>query len=430
MSRMNTEYSVKIEMNRPETSEPGENDLIIARDCYYDMDCYKTQLNNNVLVVGTSGAGKTRSIVTPNLLQAVGSYIISDPKGNLYHKYGEYLQSKGYRVINIDFTNPADSMHYNPLAYMRSSQDVMKLAHVLMAADERTSDPIWNEMAQVLVQACLAFLFECAPLEERTLENLVELIDATMVEGESERKKSNADAAFTNLRKVNPKSYAVKQYDKFRVAADKTYRSIQAVTNAKTGQFSTPEIFEMTSRNEIDFSRIGTEKTAVFVGCSDTDRSMDFLVNLFYTQAMAELCRFADKECRNNALPIPVRFIMDDFATNCKIEDFPRMIASIRSRNISTMLMIQAESQLEECFDKDGKTIIGNCDTYVYLGGNDLDTAQSVAERADVPLKKILYMPVGTNWVFRRGKAPVNSANFDLEDFLEKKMNRQAWFEI
>lgn len=415
MGKMKTEY---------------ENTLIIARDCCYDLDCYKTKVNNNVLVVGTSGSGKTRSIVTPNLLQAVGSYIVSDPKGNLYHKYGDYLREEGYRVINIDFTNPTESMHYNPLAYMRTPQDVMKISHMLVGVEERDSDPIWREMSQVQFQACLAFLFECAPPEERTLENLVELIDGTMIQGDSERKKSKVDDAFDNLRKVNPKSYAVKQYDKFRVAADKTYRSIQSVTNARTGQFSTPEIFEMTSCNDIEFSKIGTEKTAVFVGCSDTDRSLDFLVNLFYTQAMAELCRFADKECENNALPIPVRFIMDDFATNCKIEDFPRMIASIRSRNISTMLMIQAESQLTECFDKDGKTIIGNCDTYVYLGGNDLETAQSVAERADVPLKKILNMPVGTNWVFRRGEAPVNSANFDMENFYEKKMKGRVCLEI
>ena len=407
-----------------ETNKIAEGTLIVANGCYYDLDCYKTKRNNNVLVVGTSGAGKTRSIVTPNLLQATGSYIVSDPKGNLYHKYGAYLREKGYKIIHLDFTNPTDSAHYNPLYYMRTSQDAMRMAHMIMHADKRDLDPMWNNMAQVQVQACLAFLLECAPVEERTLENLVELLDGTNINGDPERKKGETDRAFDGLRKVNPKSYAVKQYDKFRIAADRTYRSIQSVTNSRIGQISTPEIFEMTSSNDIQFSKIGTEKTAVFVICSDTDRSVDFLVNMFYTQAMSELCRFADKECEGNALPVPVRFIMDDFATNCKIDDFPRMIASIRSRNISTMLMIQAESQLTECFEHDGRTIIGNCDTYVYLGGNDVETAQSVAERADVPLKKILNMPVGTNWVFRRGEAPVNSTNFDIESYLEKKMEK------
>ena len=150
---------------------------------------------------------------------------------------------------------------------------------------------------------------------------------------------------------------------------------------------------------------------------SDTDRSMDGLVNIFLTQTMNELCRVADRECKNNCLPVPVRFILDDFATNCKIEEFPRMIASIRSRGISTMLMIQAESQLTENYGYDGKTIIGNCDTYVYLGGNDIETAKAVAERCDMPVKKILNMPVGMNWIFRRGQSPVNGINFDPDTF-------------
>lgn len=152
---------------------------------------------------------------------------------------------------------------------------------------------------------------------------------------------------------------------------------------------------------------------------------MDPLVNLFFTQAMNQLCRFADKVCQNNCLPVPVRFILDDFATNCKIAEFPRMIASIRSRGISTMLMIQAESQLVKCYGDDWATIIGNCDTYVYLGGNDVKTAQAVAERADVPVKKILNMPVGTNWVFRRGQAPTNGRNFNLEAYLKDKLGNE-----
>lgn len=420
-------------MNQTKTTfdinEIPEGAMIVANGCYYDMDCYKTKRNNNVLVVGSSGAGKTRSIVTPNLLQATGSYIVSDPKGNLYQQYGDYLRGKGYNIVLLDFTDPSDSAHYNPLAYMRTAQDAMKLAHSIMHADIRDSDPIWNNMAQVQVQAGLAYLMESEPVEERTIEKLVELLDGMNLEGSAERVKGKTDQAFASLRNVKPNCYAVKQYDKFRIAADKTYRSIQSVTNSRIGQISTPEIFEMTSSNDIEFARIGTEKTAVFVICSDTDRSVDFLVNLFYTQAMSELCRFADKECEGNALPIPVRFIMDDFATNCKIDDFPRMIASIRSRNISTMLMIQAESQLTECFAHDGRTIIGNCDTYVYLGGNDVETAQAVAGRADVPLKKILNMPVGTNWVFRRGEIPINSTNFDIESYLEEK-SRANFIEI
>lgn len=201
-------------------------------------------------------------------------------------------------------------------------------------------------------------------------------------------------------------------------------KSILISVNSRLGHFDTPELSKMMAYDDIDIASIGRKKTALFVVVSDTDRSLDKLANLFFTQTMNELCWIADKECENNSLPVPVRFILDDFATNCKISEFPRMIASIRSRGISTMLMIQAESQLTENYGYDGKTIIGNCDTYVYLGGNDVETAKAVAERCDVPVKKILNMPIGRNWVFRRGQAPVNGYIFDLDRFLiEKKLN-------
>ena len=164
---------------------------------------------------------------------------------------------------------------------------------------------------------------------------------------------------------------------------------------------------------------IGRKKTALFVVVRDMDRSFDKMANIFFTQAMAELCRVADHECEDQRLPIPVRFILDDFATNCKIEQFPRMISSIRSRGISTMLMIQSESQLRTSYATDDKTIISNCDTYVYLGGNDVETAQAVAYRCDLPLRKILEMPVGNCWIFRRGEKAYNGKIFDLDRYQE-----------
>jgi len=172
----------------------------------------------------------------------------------------------------------------------------------------------------------------------------------------------------------------------------------------------------------MELPMIGRQKTAIFVSVSDTDRSMDDMVSIFFTQAMNELCQYADYYCKDNRLPVPVRFIMDDFATNCIITDFPRMISSIRSRGISTMLMIQSEAQLFHTYGDDGRTIIGNCDTYVYLGGNDVDTAEQVARRCDVSLQKILEMPVGSNWIFRRGQKAVCGRNFELEPFAEEKM--------
>ena len=401
--------------------------MILAENQEYSLNCYETQLNNNVLVVGASGAGKTRSIVTPNLLEATGSYIVSDPKGNLFRKYYPYLMEQGYTVKILDFTNPETSDRYNFFDYINSTQDIVSIAHMLIYNSENKSyqDPFWDQSSQLLLQALIAYLIESRAPEERNLHNLLKLVNICCSSGDLDHKETLMDSLMKDHARANPDSYAVRTYEKFRTAASKTLRSILITVNAKLGLFDTPEIKKMTEVDDMDISRVGKRKTAIFVVVSDTDRSMDPLVNLFFTQAMNQLCRFADKACENNRLPVPVRFILDDFSTNCKIAEFPRMIASIRSRGISTMLMIQAESQLVKCYGDDWATIIGNCDTYVYLGGNDVKTAQAVAERADVPVKKILNMPVGTNWVFRRGQVPINGRNFDLEAYLKDKLGEE-----
>lgn len=410
-----------------------ENQMILAKNRYYSLDCIETQRNNNVLVVGASGAGKTRSIVIPNLLQASGSYIVSDPKGNLYQQYGKYLREKGYEVMKLDFTDPMNSVHYNFFRFIRSTQDIMKIATMLTARDKeavRHIDPFWDESNRLLIQALVAYLREEWTQSDQNLHRMLQLVEMFQLEGERSTTKNAVDFLFDDLEKKNPDSYAVHTYRKVRVGTEKTLRSIMITLNAHLGIFDTPEIAEMTGENDVDIASIGERKTALFVVASDTDRSLDPLINLFFTQAMSELCYHADKECVNSCLPVPVRFIMDDFATNCVIEDFPRMIASIRSRNISTMLMIQAESQLQEYFGVDAKTIIGNCDTYVYLGGNDVETARAVAERCDIPLKRVLNMPVGTNWIFRRGEDPVFGENFDLEVYLEELQREEHGVEL
>lgn len=396
------------------------NSLILGQDQYYSCDCYKTQLNNNVLVVGTSGAGKTRSIVAPNLLQASGSYVLSDPKGNLYRKYKSYLEKQGYIVKKLDFTDPENSAHYNCFRYIRNSQDIVKIAHMLIYQRKGGghTDPFWDEASQLLVQAVMAYLREEWGVKEQNLHRLLQLISFCKIDEDSPERETRLDRLMDELNEKKGDSFAFSSYKKFRVASGKTLKSILISINARLGLFDTPELNEMTAYDDIDIASIGIRKSALFVVVSDTDRSLDGLVNLFFTQAMNELCRVADKECDDCCLPVPVRFILDDFATNCKIDEFPRMISSIRSWGISAMLMIQAESQLTESYGYDGKTIIGNCDTYVYLGGNDVETAKAVAERCDVPVKKILNMPVGTNWIFRRGQDPINARNFDLDKLL------------
>lgn len=406
--------------------------MILAENQKYSLDCYETQLNNNVLVVGTSGAGKTRSIVTPNLLEATGSYVVSDPKGNLYKKYKDYLEGEGYEVKKLDFTDPKHSDGYNFFEYIQSTQDIITTAHMLIYDGNGHGnhvDPFWDQASQLLLQALIAYLIEAHKKEEQNLHSLLKLVTACCSSGDMDLKDSVIDSMMKDYGRRYPDSYAVNTYNKFRVAASKTLRSILITINAKLGLFDTPDVKKMTKKDDMDISSIGQKKTAVFVVVSDTDRSMDSLANLFFTQTMNQLCRYADKYCEDNRLPVPVRIILDDFATNCKIAEFPRMISSIRSRGISTMLMIQAESQLASCYGNDGSTIISNCDTYVFLGTNDVATAKAVAERADVPMKKILYMPVGTNWIFRRGQEPVNGKNFQLELCLNEKFNRNIKLE-
>jgi len=230
-----------------------------------------------------------------------------------------------------------------------------------------------------------------------------------------------AALALSGVMAMGMSAFAFTPAEEIEVPAGKTLRSVLIVLGTKLGRYDFKEMQKMTSTDKIHIGSIGCRKTAVFVIVSDKDRAMDGYANMFFTQTMDELCRYADDYCENGELSVPVRFIMDDFATNCVIADFPRMIASIRSRRISTMLMVQTESQLEEYYGKDGRTIIGNSDTYIYMGGNDLETARAVAARCDLPLKKILYMPVGTNWIFRRGQLPVNAVNFDLEAFEKEK---------
>ena len=406
-----------------------ENDVILAQDQYYSMNCRKTQINNNVLVVGTAGSGKTRSIVSPNILQDAGSYVVSDPKGLLHKKYGRYLREKGYQVRVVDFIHPENSAHYNFFHYIHSTKDIIKVAHMLMVCNTESSyygkDPFWEEAAEILLSALIAYLWEVRPKYEQTLQNVFKLAAACQVQEENASQKTVLDRIFDEVEERDPGIFALSQYQKFRIG--KTLRSVLISLNARLGKYDFKEMQQMTCWDDIQLAKIGQRKTAVFVIISDKDRSMDGYANLFFSQTMDELCRYADDRCVNGELKVPVRFILDDFATNCKIADFPRMIASIRSRRISTMLMIQAESQLEECYGKDGRTIIGNSDTYIYMGGNDLETARSVAARCDLPLKKILYMPVGTNWIFRRGQQPVNAKNFDLEAFeCEKQFTLKA----
>ncbi len=395
-----------------------ENDMILAKDVYVNMNDFETRLNNNVLVVGSSGCGKTRSVVSPNILQASGSYVISDPKGTLYKKYGKYLASKGYDVKILDFIHPERSSHYNFFRYIHTEKDVMQMAHMLTYVMESFSkEPFWDMATELLLSSLIGLVsFRCKP-KEQTLHNLLKLVNACQIDENDSGKENYLDTLMEEERENHGDSFVYRQYCKFRIAAGRTLKSILITVNAKLGQFDYEELNEMLSRDEMDIISLGKSKRAIFVIVSDTDRSLDPLANLFYSQVMNKLCQFADDEGRNGRLAVPVRFILDDFATNCKIANFQNMISNIRSRGISAMIMIQAESQLRAAYGEDGRTIAANCDTYIYMGGNDIDTAKDVAARCDLPYRKVLNMPIGTNWIFRRGQEPIYGENFELENY-------------
>ena len=402
------------------SGECEQSELLIAEGCSYSRNCYVTKLNNNVIVVGGSGTGKTRTIVTPNMLQGAGSQIICAPKGGFCQKYGEKLRKNGYRVIYLDFTHPEKSLHYNPLVKIKSTQDILRITDIIVnekASYGSRTDPFWDAMTTIFISALIAYMIE-TDYKPLNFSGILKLIR----EGErddDDTKNSPLSKRFEELKNKNPNSWACQQFEEVNQSPYKTYDTIRATVAAKFAKLDTEELRTMMGGNDIDFIRIAKEKTTVFVTVSDTDRSMDILANIFFTHAMQALCEFADNECDNGRLPIPVNFILDDFATNCRIDEFPRMISSIRSRGISVMLLIQSEAQLKQSYGFDSKTIISNCDTYVYLGGNDIETARSVGLRCDKPLKAILNMPVGNCWVFRRGEAPVFTKLLNPTEYLQ-----------
>lgn len=397
--------------------------MILPNGDIVSMDGYSTRLNNNVIAMGTSGASKTRSVVTPNLLAGVGSYIISDPKGNLHSKYRRYLEERGYEVIRLDFIHPEKSDGYNPFSYINTPSEIMKLSHYLTYGGKKTdsrADPYWDNNAEILLSAIIGYMVESGmPDCEKNISAITGLLSMINAQKIEDGENCKFDNKINELRNDEKEPWCYMQYQKIKQAPAKTLDCILTTVYANLGSLDTPEINEMMLKETIDFSMIGREKTAVFVEVSDTDRSRDTLVNTFYTQAMNALCTFADEECPDSRLPVPVRFMLDDFGTNCRIDGFENMISNIRSRNISAMIVLQSESQLENGYGFSAHTIMDNCDTFIYMGGNDVETALTISRRANKSLTQILDMPVGTNWVFRRGDKPRFSRTIDLDEYTD-----------
>ena len=410
------------------------NATVLPNGTLQSRNCYETRRNNNYLIFGTSGSGKTRNIVKPNICSMVGSYVISDPKGNLYRNYATMFLKNGYKVTHMDFIHPECSQNYNPLHDLHTSDDIMKLSKMIVYSDYtgKENDPFWNHAALMLLSALISFLIEVRDLKIKYhdmelacwncyLMEIPILLTCMNPDAISKNKICQMDKYFQILQRLwrqytGKESSAYRQWKKFTQNPEKTLATVIMTLNAKLAELDTEGIRKMTSSNDICMDEIGMKKSAIFVEISDTDRSKDLLANIFYWQAMNRLCTIADAQS-DSQLPVPVQFILDDFGTNCRIEGFENMIANIRSRGISAMLMLQSASQLEASYQVSAHTIMENCDTTIYMGGNDYITAELIAKRCNVPVHRILNMPVGTNWIIRRGIQPQFHRTVDFAEY-------------
>lgn len=403
---------------------------ILARDQTVSNDTWTTGLNNNDLIIGPSGSGKTRGYVLPNLLQSGESLVITDTKGNLCQQVRPVLEGRGYTVLEINLADCVSSPYgYNPLDYIRvingrcHEQDVMTAAAALVPL-ENQRDPYWELAARSMLTGIIAYVMERLPYRERTMSSVTRLF--------REMGTGRFDQLMSEVSEIDPECLAAVQYQMFLMTqkAEKMYASVQGILAEKLSPFSFSGVLALMNHpQKISLSRIGERKTAVFLHISDTDRSMDRLATLFYTQALHVLCRSADKR-KNNRLKVPVRLILDDFAAGADscIPDFDKIISVIRSREISVSVILQSLSQLEASYGHNkAMTIVNNCDHLLYLGGQDVETARYIATKANKSVNTVLNMPLDDAWLFTRGEAPRQVQKYNLKEHpLYHQMQKHA----
>ena len=392
---------------------------ILAKGVSTNTDSWETKINNNVLIFGPSGAGKTRHYVKPNILNGNESMVISDTKGSLYHEVGPQLRKRGYTVKLIDFTDLRSGCGYNPLDYIRydaekdsyNEQDIISIARCIVP-DAMSKDPYWDQAARQYLEVLISYVLESLPEEEHTLAYVMKALTLMGT--------PTFDKLMRELEVLKPNGTTAVRYKavKGMEKADRTDSCIRGMLSTYLDPLCFDDALALYAKpDRIIFSRLGRQKTAVFLTVSDTDRSMDKLADAFMTQALQHLCRSADKDYAEHRLPIPVRFYLDDFATNLVIPDFDKIISVIRSREIYVSVILQSVTQLESLYGPArASTIINNCDQMLYMGGQDIDTARLISERSNKPLYAILSMPLDKAYLFIRGRAPIYTEKYDVQD--------------
>ena len=339
--------------------------------------------NKNVLVIGGSGSGKTRFYVKPNLMQMHSSYCVTDPKGTIVLECGKMLEDNGYEIKILNTINFKKSMKYNPFAYLRSEKDILKLVQTIIAntkgEGEKAGEDFWVKAEKLYYTALIGYIFYEAPREEKNFATLLDMIDASEVREDDETYMNPIDRLFEALEKREPTHFAVKQYKKYKLAAGKTAKSILISCGARLAPFDIRELRDLMSEDELELDTLGDRKTALFVIISDTDDTFNFVVSIMYSQLFNLLCDKADDEY-GGRLPVHVRCLLDEFANIGLIPKFEKLIATIRSREISASIILQAQSQLKAIYKDNADTIVGNCDSTLFLGGKEKTTLKELSE--------------------------------------------------
>ena len=339
--------------------------------------------NKNILVIGGSGSGKTRFFVKPNLMQMHSSYVVTDPKGTVLVECGKMLKRGKYKIKVLNTINFAKSMHYNPFAYLRSEKDILKLVNTIIVntkgEGQQSGEDFWIKAEKLYYTALIAYIWYEAPEEEQNFAMLIDLIDASEAREDDENFKNAVDLLFEELEAENPNHFAVRQYKKYKLAAGKTAKSILISCGARLAPFDIKELRDLMEYDELELDTLGEQKTALFVIISDTDATFNFVVSIMYSQLFNLLCDKAD-DVYNGRLPVHVRCLLDEFSNIGQIPQFEKLIATIRSREISASIILQSKSQLKAIYKDNADTIEGNCDTTLFLGGKEKTTLKEMAE--------------------------------------------------
>ncbi|MGZ7344029.1 VirD4-like conjugal transfer protein, CD1115 family [Streptococcus pyogenes] len=371
----------------PYVDEKFQNNILLTQTERLTMNGRpanpKYARNKNVLVIGGSGSGKTRFYVKPNLMQMHSSYCVTDPKGTIVIECGKMLEDNGYEIKILNTINFKKSMKYNPFAYLRSEKDILKLVQTIIAntkgEGEKAGEDFWVKAEKLYYTALIGYIFYEAPREEKNFATLLDMIDASEVREDDETYMNPIDRLFEALEKKEPTHFAVKQYKKYKLAAGKTAKSILISCGARLAPFDIQELRDLMKEDELELDTLGDRKTALFVIISDTDDTFNFVVSIMYSQLFNLLCDKADDEY-GGRLPVHVRCLLDEFANIGLIPKFEKLIATIRSREISVSIILQAQSQLKAIYKDNADTIVGNCDSTLFLGGKEKTTLKELSE--------------------------------------------------